>query len=537
MSDAPTSIIAGATPARPSGHRNSLEKKSMKKPRPGNSRLRSADEDPRGTAVTHDPTGNLIDHLRSMMRAGGEADRTDAQLLEDYISRHDEAAVTALVRRHGPMVWGVCRRVLDNDHDAEDAFQAAFLVLVRKAASILPRAMVGNWLYGVAHQTALKARATTAKRRIRERQAQELLEQAAAAAAEPTLGQDLDRVLDQQLGRLPDKYRVVIVLCDLQGKSRKEAAHELKLPEGTLSSRLTTARAMLAKRLARRGVVASAAAFAGLCSPGMASSIVPPSVALATIRAAAFAGVGSGALAGISNEAAVLAEGVLRTMLLTKLKVVAKVGAVTVLSLGVIAGGLYMDDAAAQPGPPDKPPPGNEKRHEAAEGTAAAKAVAGLRIRLQLDRPKGDKVPSYCMLVLENVADTDLNVQMGYSLANGKTHHPAALRLLVSSNGDKMRTLTYSNGGVAGRLDPFVVPLPIGSCYTLRCSLDHFVDLESGERVDLAAKNYRITAELIGQRVTKVNSDFQGFTLMPFWQGTVRSNEVKTQPPTTGASQ
>ena len=107
--------------------------------------------------------GNLIDYLRRVVLAGGKADLTDGQLLEDFISRRDEAALAALVRRHGPMVWGVCRRVLRNHHDAEDAFQATFLVLVRKAASIVPREMVANWLYGVAHQTALKARATAAK--------------------------------------------------------------------------------------------------------------------------------------------------------------------------------------------------------------------------------------------------------------------------------------------------------------------------------------------------------------------------------------
>src|ERR1700722_20012447 len=115
-------------------------------------------------------TGEVTQHLRKMMLLREGAGRTDGQLLEDYISRRDEAALAALVRRHGPMVWGVCRRILRNYHDAEDAFQATCLVLVRKAASVLPRAMVANWLYGVARQTALKARATVAKRERRERQ-------------------------------------------------------------------------------------------------------------------------------------------------------------------------------------------------------------------------------------------------------------------------------------------------------------------------------------------------------------------------------
>src|SRR6516165_352548 len=112
----------------------------------------------------------VIQHLRRTMLLRGGAGLTDGQLLEDYLSRRDEAALAALVHRHGPMVWGVCRRLLGNHHDAEDAFQATFLVLVRKAASISSRALVANWLYGVAHQTALKAKVTAARRREREKQ-------------------------------------------------------------------------------------------------------------------------------------------------------------------------------------------------------------------------------------------------------------------------------------------------------------------------------------------------------------------------------
>src|SRR6516164_3393719 len=125
------------------------------------------------------PTGQIsevIQHLRTMVLLRDAAGLTDGQLLRDYLSRRDEAALAALVQRHSPMVWGVCRRVLPNHHDAEDAFQATFLVLVRKAASIVPREMVANWLYGVAHQTALKARATAARRKGRERQVTEMPE-------------------------------------------------------------------------------------------------------------------------------------------------------------------------------------------------------------------------------------------------------------------------------------------------------------------------------------------------------------------------
>src|ERR1043166_2044100 len=122
----------------------------------------------------------VIQHLRRAVLLRDGAGLTDGQLLEEFISRREEAAFAALVRRHGPMVWGVCRRVLHNHHEAEDAFQATFLVLIRKAASIASRELVANWLYGVAHQTALKARATTAKRKERERHVMEMPETAVA---------------------------------------------------------------------------------------------------------------------------------------------------------------------------------------------------------------------------------------------------------------------------------------------------------------------------------------------------------------------
>ena len=186
--------------------------------------------------------------LGGLLRDG--AGLTDRQLLKDYISRRDDAAVAALVQRHGPMVWGVCRRVLHNHHDAEDAFQATFLVLVRRAASIASPELLANWLYGVALQTAMKARATAAKRKGRERQVADMPE---PAAVEQKLWNDLRPLLDQELSRLPDRYRVVIVLCDLEGHTRKEAARQLGLPEGTVGSRLARARVLLEKRLGQRG--------------------------------------------------------------------------------------------------------------------------------------------------------------------------------------------------------------------------------------------------------------------------------------------
>ena len=145
-------------------------------------------------------TGEVTQHLRKMMLLREGAGLTDGQLLEDYISRRDEAALAALVRRHAPTVWGVCRRMLHNYHDAEDAFQATFLVFARKATSITSPELLANWLYGVAYQTALNVRTTVARRRARERQVAEMPE---PEAVPQDLWHDLQAVLDQELSRLP----------------------------------------------------------------------------------------------------------------------------------------------------------------------------------------------------------------------------------------------------------------------------------------------------------------------------------------------
>jgi RNA polymerase sigma factor (sigma-70 family) len=296
------------------------------------------------------PMNKVIQHIRrvALLQAAGQ--RTDGQLLESFVRCREEAALEVLVRRHGPMVWGVCRRTLHSHHDAEDAFQATFLVLVRKASTVKPREMVGNWLYGVAHQTALKARATMAKRRTRERQVADMPE---PAATEPGLWRDLQPVLDQELSRLPDKYRVAIVLCDLEGKTRKEAARQLGCPEGTVAGRLARARIMLAKRLTRRGVALSGGALAAVLCQQAASAGVPASVVVSTIKAATLLAAGKAAATGaISLKVAALTEGVMKAMLFTKLKTVLAV----MLILGFTAAGATVLTSRTAAGQEDKQP-------------------------------------------------------------------------------------------------------------------------------------------------------------------------------------
>lgn len=223
-----------------------------------------------------DPSVRVMERLRAVAERDKSAP-TDGELLRRFTDHRDDSALAALVRRHGPMVWGVCRRLLAH-HDAEDAFQATFLVLVRKAPAIRPREAVANWLHGVAHRTALMARRTVARRKVREAQAA-VSPEAGATAPDPC-----DHVpLDQELSRLPDRFRAVLVLCDLEGQTRTEAARQLGVPEGTVAGRLARARTLLAKRLTRRGVALAVGAMAASSvSESVAHAVSPTAEALST---------------------------------------------------------------------------------------------------------------------------------------------------------------------------------------------------------------------------------------------------------------
>ncbi len=255
----------------------------------------------------------LIDQFRRIALAAGEPDSLDGQLLNAFVGRRDEAAFEKIVRRHGPMVLGVCRRVLHDQHDAEDAFQATFLVLARKAATVRPRHLVGNWLYGVAHRTALEARTVRSKRRSR----QSSLSEVSETVAPPEPNPELQQALDAELSRLPEHYRSVIVLCELEGRTQQDAARQLSCPPGTVASRLARGRALLAKRLARHALTLGAGTF------GLAlSAKVPTLLVVSTVRAAASVASGGPAHAVVSSEVTALTEGVLKNMLLAKLKAV-----------------------------------------------------------------------------------------------------------------------------------------------------------------------------------------------------------------------
>jgi RNA polymerase sigma-70 factor (ECF subfamily) len=309
------------------------------------------------------PLGSVMRYIRRVADPTDVAEPTDGFLLERFASGQEEDAFAVLVRRHGGMVFGVCRRVLNDTHDAEDAFQATFLVLARKAASIAHRESVGSWLHGVAYRTALKARDSAARRRARERQTRPMSD------SDPFMEvawRELRPILDAELDRLPEKYRAPVVLCYLEGKTNEEAAMQLGWTKGTVSGRLARARDLLRRRLTRRGLALSAGLLATALS-ARASATVPTVLSDATLQSALQIAAGKAVAVGaVSAQAAALSEGVLRTMFLTKLKMVAAlVLVVSLTGAGVTVLGSYpsgqLPFRTAQDEKPKADKPGSKK--------------------------------------------------------------------------------------------------------------------------------------------------------------------------------
>jgi RNA polymerase sigma factor (sigma-70 family) len=305
--------------------------------------------------------GAVVEHLCQLIDTQRLRDLTDGQLLQRFVAARDEAAFTALMQRHGRLVLGVCRHVLRHAHDAEDAFQGTFLVLARKAASIRKRQSVGSWLYGVAYRVAMRAKKNAARRLEREKQA-------ASPAEVPAHGEaawrELQRLLDEELSRLPDRYRAPFVLCCLEGRTKPEASRELGWKEGTVSSRLAQARKLLQARLARRGVSLSAVLCGtALAAQGTAEAAVPAALVAGAGQAAAPFAAGETPAAGlVSVQAVALAEGSLRA---GRLKLAAALLLLVTLAGGAAGVALYPRRAED---PPDVRPP--DQRQAAGERKA-----------------------------------------------------------------------------------------------------------------------------------------------------------------------
>jgi RNA polymerase sigma factor (sigma-70 family) len=276
-------------------------------------------------------SGAVLRRVQRLFGVGSAAGATEGQLLERYLVHHDEVAFEALVARHGPMVLGVCRRVLRDPRDVEDAFQATFLILVRRARSIRNRELLGNWLYGVAQRVSLKARARPSRVGTVENLTH-LEDHRSLFEAED---RELRGVLDEELGRLPEKYRAPLVLCYLEGHTHEEAATRLGWPVGTVRGRLARGRETLRGRLARRGLAPASSALTAVLTRDARAS-VPESLVMTTVRDALHGAAGPVAAAGAVSAAGLLAESVLGTLTMAKVKV---------LAAGFLAAGLVTGTA------------------------------------------------------------------------------------------------------------------------------------------------------------------------------------------------
>jgi len=433
----------------------------------------------------------VLNYLRTLLPGPGPEDGSDARLLERFVALRDAEAFAALVRRHGPLVWGVCRRGLRHEADAEDAFQATFLALARRASAIGRRDLLAGWLHGVACRTAARARAEAARRRAREARAP------AAAAVPPDEGvlwRDLRPVLDEEVRALPARYREAFVLCHLEGVTNREAARRLGCPEGTVVSRLAWARQRLRARLARRGLAPTAGVLATALAQDMAPAAVPAPLAAAAARSATSAGTGPAAPGAVPAQVAALTEGVLKTMSLGKAKLAALFALVVLVA--VSAGGVLAVRPAAVPAPPA----------DREAGARQARRESALRVEIRLPRAHfrpGEPIP--LTITYFNTTRQPLTL-MANGSAEGEgfpgetfvvvrdgTRHaytvnaidPAVRKVPIKAGGSWRRTIKdlseeLSRPGVtvAGPLESateFVPPLHRRGEYTLRLRYDHTV--------------------------------------------------------------
>jgi len=300
----------------------------------------------------------LIHQLERLFGQGTSIGSTEGELLERFVTGRDEAAFEALVARHGPMVLGVCRQMLDDPNDVDDAFQATFLILVRKAGTLRQRDLLGNWLYGVAHRVAARARSLSARRMAGVASGHDLAE--ALTAAKCRHNADLNQAtlreqgpwLHQEVSHLPERYRIPIVLCYFEGLTHDEAASRLGWPLGTVKGRLARAKDLLRRRLTRRGVTLSAAALASHLVVSEAKAAVPASLQLATLRAAQSLAYSTGTsvatTAAVSLPVSALVQGVLQTMIANQVKTAVFA---SLLVVGTVATGVVVGAAQLSGGP------------------------------------------------------------------------------------------------------------------------------------------------------------------------------------------
>jgi RNA polymerase sigma factor (sigma-70 family) len=331
----------------------------------------------------------IREFLRSQRADADALSLPDRELLDRFARRRDEGAFKILLGRHGPLVWRACQRVLRQAADAEDVFQATFLVLARRAGVLKSPDAVGPWLYGVAHRLARETRRRALRQQARAAHGRP------GAAPDPLAevsGRELVAILDEELANLSARYRAPLLLCLVEGKSTEEVARQLGYSPRTVQRRLQRARELLHRRLGRRGFVLSAAALSALLLHDTASAGMPALLAVRTLQAASSAASGQPLAAGlVSAQAVTLAQGALKAMLWTKLKLTL---AVVVLMCGLVAGGLAQTGlgGAGQPPntkgpavPQEAPPP---QYVDVARYPNFVEGTAGKRLKGLLDRHK-----------------------------------------------------------------------------------------------------------------------------------------------------
>jgi RNA polymerase sigma factor (sigma-70 family) len=283
---------------------------------------------------------SVLHCIRAITVSEAARNSPDRELLERFRTVHDETAFAALLKRHGPLVLAECRRILEHDQDAEDAFQATFLVLAKSAASIRKPQALASWLHGVAYRIATKARVGAARRRVKERQVAVM---AAVETERDYTSSELRQILDEEIHRLPERYRVPLILCHLQGKTNGQAAQQLGCAEGTILSRLSRARQRLRTRLLRRGLALTPGALTAALAETANAAAVPAVLLESTSRAALLFSVGQLGAAGVASgvasaRAVVLANSLLHSMSLAKFALaVAGVALIVLLSLAFAA--------------------------------------------------------------------------------------------------------------------------------------------------------------------------------------------------------
>ncbi len=393
--------------------------------------------------MAHEPAHVLAKHLRTLTTAARIDGLTDRELIERFAADRDEDTFTALVRRHGPMVLRVCRRILHNGHDADDVFQATFFVLSRKAASLLRRDSVGCFLHGVAYRLALKARTQFAQRRMHEGRAM-VEKQADDPLAELSV-REAQAILDEELALLPEKWRAPVVLCCLEGRTRDEASRQLGWPSQLVKSRLEQGRERLRSRLCRRGLTLPAALSATLLMEEAAAAALPTML----IRAAVDAARSNN---NVSASVALLAESALGSTAIGKAKIIV-VG--LLLLTGALAAGM---GAIAPPQPAEKhnaPPQPAGKQDETPAAAAAKRPEPPKSERQQAARTDryGDPLPDEAIARLGTTRFR--HGGMIGSLAftpDGKTLVSCGLwdgiRIWDVANGRQIRRLTHQTSGI-----------------------------------------------------------------------------------------